>query len=124
MNMTILIAGLLSSFITIGHFVFGISWYLKPMLSADFEIVPKATMQSAFHYISVFMILSSIILTLIGFNEIPLKESVLVVKFIGLNFILFTLVQIFYSIKNKIQKPLISMFQWTLFLPVGILCLI
>ena len=124
MNILILIAGLLSLFVVVGHFVFGINWYLKPMLKSEFEIIPKATMQAVFHYISVFLIFSSITLILIGLEEISLVENFLLVKFIGVNYLFFSFVQIYYSFKNKVKNPLISMFQWTMFLPIGILCLV
>lgn len=122
MEILILIAGFLASFVVIGHFLFGIKWYLKPMLNSNLELVPKATMQSVFHYISIYLTASSIILLSIGFGL--LEKNFLLIKFIGFNFILFSLIQIFYSFKNKVKNPLITMFQWTLFLPIGILCLV
>jgi len=122
MEILILIAGFLAGFVVIGHFLFGIKWYLKPMLNSNLELVPKATMQSVFHYISIYLTISSIILLSIGFGL--LEKNFLLIKFIGINFICFSLIQIFYSFKNKVKNPLITMFQWTLFLPIGILCLV
>ena len=52
MNTLVLIAGALAVFVALGHFAFGIKWYLKPMKEADFELVPKTTMQAVFHYVS------------------------------------------------------------------------
>lgn len=124
MNITLLIAGLLASFVVVGHFKFGISWYLKPMLASDFDLIPKATMQSVFHYVSVFLVLAAAVLLHEGLGLKLLDDTNALVKFLGLNYLLFTIVQISYAFKNKVERPLISVFQWTLFLPIGILCLI
>ncbi|MBT3271669.1 MAG: hypothetical protein HN368_00835, partial [Spirochaetales bacterium] len=98
--------------------------YLKPMLDAEFDLVPKATMQSVFHYISIFLVLSAAALILAGLEAFPEIDTEILVKFIGANFILFALVQILYAFKNHVPKPLIAMFQWTLFLPIGVLCVL
>lgn len=124
MNILILIAGFLSLFVLVGHFVFGIKWYLKPMLKSDFALIPKATMQSVFHYVSIFLIFSTIVLLLAGYGKLSLSENIIIVKFIGTNYLFFSVVQIYYSIKSKVNNPLVAMFQWTMFLPIGILCLI
>jgi hypothetical protein len=124
MDIFTFIAGLLAAFVVFGHFIMGIKWYLTPMMKSDFDLVPKATMQSAFHYVSVYLLLSAAALIISGLKIFPGTETYLLVKFIGLNYLTFTLVQIFYSVKNKVKKPLVTMFQWTLFLPIGILCLL
>ena len=118
------IAGLLAAFVVFGHFIMGIRSYLKPMLNADFDQIPKATMQSVFHYISVFLVLAAVGLILSGLEVFTAEETALGVSFIGINYLLFGIVQIFYSVKNKVKNPLIKMFQWTMFLPIGILCLL
>ena len=124
MNILVLIAGIMTASIVTGHFAFGIPWYLKPMLGASFKKVPKATMQAVFHYVSVFLLLSAIFLILVGTGKLPLEENAMLVKFIGINFLLFSLVQLHYAFRNKIEKPLTTMFQWSAFLPIAILCLI
>ena len=124
MNTLSFIAGLLAAFVVIGHFVMGIKMYLKPMLKAEFDQIPKATMQSVFHYVSVFLILSAFALIISGLNFFPGEETELLVIFIGMSYILFAIVQIFYAFRNSVKNPMIKMFQWTLFLPIGILCLL
>ena len=118
------IAGLLAAFVVFGHFIMGVRSYLVPMLNTDLEQIPKATMQSVFHYVSVFLVLSAAALILSALNVFPTEETELGVKFIGIAYLLFALVQIFYSFKNKVKNPLVKMFQWTLFLPIGVLCLL
>ena len=118
------IAGVVAAFVVFGHFAMGIKLYLAPMLGADFEKVPKATMQAVFHYVSVFLALSAAFLILAGLKVFPSNETQLAVRFIGANYALFGVAQIAYSLRNKVEKPLFTMFQWTLFLPIGVLCLI
>ena len=62
MNYFIFISALISLVAIIGHFSMGRKEYLKPVLDSDIDIVPKKVMQSLFHYMSVFMVLSMIIL--------------------------------------------------------------
>lgn len=100
------------------EFKFGISWYLKPMMESEFVKVPKTTMQCVFHYVSVFLVLAAVILVAIGRGKLYFYNNALLVKFIGLNYLLFGLVQIMYATKNKVERPLITMFQWTMLLPI------
>jgi uncharacterized membrane protein HdeD (DUF308 family) len=124
MDIFTFIAGLLGTFVIFGHLIMGIKLYLDPMMNADFAAIPKATMQSVFHYVTVFLSLSAVVLLISGFNIFPEANVELLVKFIGLNFLIFGIVQIIYALKNKIKNPLISMFQWVLFIPIGIFCLL
>ena len=59
MNWFIIIAGLVCAFTTIGHFSVGSRKFLKPMLKASFDPVPKKVMHCVFHYISAYLILST-----------------------------------------------------------------
>ena len=66
MNWTIFIAGVGAVFVTLGHFAVGSKLYLKPMLQASFDDVPKKVNHCVFHYVSVFLVLSAIFLLLVG----------------------------------------------------------
>lgn len=124
MNWIIIIAGILAAFVTFGHLIFGINWYLRPMLESNLETVPKATMQCVFHYVTVFLIVSTLFLLYVGIDYEDVREPSLVVYFIGINYFIFAIVQIIYAFKNNLERPLIIMFQWVMFLPIGILCMI
>ena len=124
MDVLTFIGGLLAAFVVIGHFTMGIKSYLVPMLDADFDQIPKTVMQSVFHYVSVFLVLAAAALILAGTGVFSGENSELVVKFIGINFLLFAVVQIFYALRSKVERPLFKLFQWTLFLPIGVLCVL
>ena len=44
MNWTVLIAGIVGLFTTIGHFAVGSRQFLSPMLEAQFDAVPRKVM--------------------------------------------------------------------------------
>ncbi len=68
MNWLLLISGLFGAITTIGHFTMGRKEYLIPMLEASFEEVPKKVMHCVFHYVSAYLILSTIVLLALGFG--------------------------------------------------------
>ena len=74
MNWMILISGLAAGFVNLGHFTIGSKDFLKPMLKADFDDVPKKVMHCVFHYVSVFLVLTSITLLLLGFGVVPASD--------------------------------------------------
>lgn len=121
MNWFIISAGLVSAFTTIGHFVIGSKEYLKPMLAANIEPVPKQVMHAVFHYVSVFLIMSTLALLAVGFGLLSGNPSSLLIQFIALNFAFFAIWQIFIAATSKIPQGLIKMFQWVFFIIIAIL---
>jgi uncharacterized membrane protein HdeD (DUF308 family) len=112
MNWYITIAGLIGALATIGHFTMGTKQFLKPMLEASFDPVPKKVMHCVFHYVSTFMILSTINLLLIGLNVWPALNSMIVIKFIGANYLVFGVWQIILAASSDIPGGVIRLFQW------------
>jgi hypothetical protein len=85
MNLPIFVAGLVAGFITLGHFTIGSIRYLKPMLQASFDDVPKKINHCVFHYISAFLVLSAVFLLLIGAGFYNQADTSWLVKFIAFN---------------------------------------
>jgi hypothetical protein len=121
MNWFIIGAGLVATCTTIGHFTIGTKEYLKPMLSASFETVPKKVMHSVFHYVSVYLILSSLTLLAFGFGILTDSSPSLLVRFIALNYALFAVWQIIIASTSQIKQGLFKLFQWALFMIIAIL---
>ncbi len=115
MNGFILIAGIFAGFTTIGHFTMGSKSYLKPMLKADFDIIAKKVMHGVFHYISVFLIVSSLVLLGAGVGLKIVEIPTLLLHFIAFNYAGFALVQIAIALTSKVQNSVFKMFQWTFF---------
>ena len=121
MNWMILISGLAAGFVNIGHFTVGNKDFLKPMLQADFDDVPKKVMHCVFHYISVYVVLSFIVLIAIGLGFSFGTANALLVKFIAINYFLFAIIQIVIAAPSNIPNGVIKLFQWVFFMGVAIL---
>jgi len=120
MNWPIFIAGVGAVFITLGHFAVGSKLYLKPMLGASFDDVPKKVNHCVFHYVSVFLVLSAIFLLLVGTGYNNQTDTARLIKFISLNYGFFAAVQVIIAATSGIQNAIFKMFQWTLFTFVAV----
>ena len=120
MNWLIIIAGLVAAFTTIGHFLIGTKMYLKPMLEASFDPVPKRVMHSVFHYVSTFQITSTLALLAIGFGFLADAQPSLLVRFIALNYAIFAIWQIALAATSKIPRAILKMFQWVFFVLIAV----
>ena len=120
MNWMILISGLAARFVNVGHFTVGSKDFLKPMLQADFDDVPKKVMHCVFHYISVYLVLSFIVLIAIGLGFSFGTADALLVKFIAVNYFFFAITQIVIAATSNIPNGVIKLFQWIFFIGVAI----
>ena len=120
MNWMILISGLAAGFVNLGHFTIGSKDFLKPMLQADFDDVPKKVMHCVFHYVSVYLILSFIVLMAIGLGFSFGTADRLLVKFIAINYFFFAITQIVIAAVSNIPKGVTKLFQWIFFLIIVI----
>jgi hypothetical protein len=113
MNYFILISAILSLAAVIGHFTMGRKDYLKPVLNSDIDIVPKKVMHSLFHYMSVFMVLSTIILFAGSSQSCPLYDYVHnMIRFIGIVYASFAVTQFIIAITSGISGGVFKLFQW------------
>jgi hypothetical protein len=93
--------------------------FLMPMLNAEFDNLAKKVMYSVFHYISVFLILSSFLLIMLGIRGSGcMFDPTLVVAFIGINYLFFAISQIIVALSARIS--LLKMFQWVFWLLISI----
>ena len=116
----IIVAGFLAGLTTIGHFLVGSKLFLLPMLQSEFDQVPKKVMHSVFHYVSVYLILSTVVLLLLGFGVDLGSDARLLVKFISLNYAAFALWQILIAVTSGIPNGLFKMFQWIFFVLIAL----
>ena len=120
MNWLVLISGLVAGFCTIGHFAIGSKQYLQPMMQATFDDVARKVMHCVFHYVSVYLVLSTIILLAVGIGYTFNSDTSLVVKFIAVNFALFAVSQLIIAATSKIQSAVFKMFQWIIFTVIAV----
>ena len=120
MNWLVLVSGLVAGFCTVGHFAIGSKQYLQPMLQASFDDVPKKVMHCVFHYVSVFLVLSTLSLLAIGLGYNFNSDTSLLVKFIAIHFALFAVCQLVIAVTSKIQNAVFKMFQWIIFTIIAV----
>ena len=120
MNWPILISGIGAGFCTIGHFTVGRKKYLKPMLKASLDNVAKKVNHCVFHYISAFLVLSTIFLLLIGAGFKFNSDISILVKFISIHYAVFAVTQIIIAATSNVHNAIFKMFQWILFTFVAV----
>ena len=112
MNWFLIIAGGFAGFATVGHFAIGTGRFLRPTLQASFDEVPKKVMHCLFHYVSAYLILSTIFLLAIGLGLKLGGGTSLLVKFIALNYAAFAIAQAILALASNIKNALFKLFQW------------
>ena len=119
MNWLIIISGIFALLTTIGHFAVGSKEFLKPMLEATFDPVAKKVMHCVFHYISTFLIISTIALLAVGSGTIKPQGSAILVQFIAANYVVFAIWQIALASTSGIPKGIFKLFQWVFFILIS-----
>ena len=122
MNVPLLLAGLSAAGIVVGHLLLGSSWYLRPVLAAEMEEVPKKQMHAVFHYASAFPVLSALVLLGAAFGLDMGSDPTLAVQFIAATYILMALSQVAVALTAK--APKLKFFQWILFAVTGVLAVV
>jgi hypothetical protein len=122
MNTLLLISAIISAGATAGHFSLGYLMYVKPMLNSELDKIPKYVMLSVYHFMSVYMVMSTICLLLAAFGVIS-NGQMLLKLFIRFSYILMAVAQILVAAISKIPNGALKMFQWMLFLAAGIFAL-
>jgi len=113
MNYFIFVSAMISLVAVIGHFTMGRKAYLLPVLDSDIDMVPKKVMQSLFHYMSVYLVLSSIILFAGSHHLCPLYDYVQnMIRFIGIVYAFFAVTQFIIALTSGISGGVFKMFQW------------
>jgi len=118
MNYLLLTSGIVATLATIGHFTIGNKDFLKPVINSKVDEIPKNVMQSLFHYMSVYMVLTSVILLAFSTgNQLIFENPTDIVKVIGFVYAGYAIVQFIIALSSKVDKGVFKMFQrvfWTL----------
>lgn len=123
MNYFFLAASLMGLLTFIGHFVYGGKQYLLPMQSSELDPIVKLVLHCTFHFVSVFIVLSTVILAACGFDLISSMQGFGLVLFVALNFGIFAIWQLFLAFDSGIPSPYRHLFQWAPFASISILSL-
>ena len=125
MNYFIFISALIAFVAVIGQLTMGRKEYLKPVLDSDIDLVPKKVMQSLFHYMSVVLVLSTIILLAGSHHSCPMYDYVHnMIRFIGMLFGLFAISQFIIAATSGISGGVFKLFQWVFFALISVFAIL
>jgi hypothetical protein len=119
MNGLIITSAIFTLLTTLGHFAVGSKQFLKPMLDSKFDEVARKVMHCVFHYVSTFLILSTVALFMVGLGKIDSSSGSLLVQFIAFNFAIFAVWQMILALTSGITNSLFKMFQWVFFVLIA-----
>jgi len=118
MNYFFFAAGIISLSACVGHFTMGYKQFLKPVLNSNIDEIPKRVMLSLFHYMSVFMAISTILLLSFGLGincmSCNIKDAVLIIAIL---YSCYTIVSFTIALRVGVFK----MFQWIFWLIIAVL---
>ena len=117
----LIIGGIFGVLTALGHFIVGNKSYLQPMMLASFDQVSKNTIYCGYHYVSVFLVLSSAALLLAGTNSHFMEEAEYLIKFIALNYLGFAIWQIVLSVLARNRTGIFKPIQWVFFMGIALL---
>ena len=120
MNWALFIAGLFAGLTTLGHFFVGSKSFLKPMLQASFDEVPKKVLHCVFHYVSAYLILSTIVLLAMGLGFNVKGDTTLLIRFIAIHYAAFAVTQIIIAVTSEIKGGIFKLFQWIFFVIIAV----
>lgn len=115
MNWFIFIAGVIAAMTVIGHFTVGRKEFLMPLLDSSIDDVPKKVLQCVFHYISAFLVISTLALLAVGVGVKFKSGFTLLVDFIAIHYATFAVIQLVIALRSKIPGPALKLFQWIFF---------
>lgn len=121
MNYFIFLSAIISLASLMGHFSLGRKRYLLPVLNSEIDVIPRKVMQSLFHYMSVFMVLSTIILFAGSHQSCPLYDYVHnMIRFIGIVYAFFAFAQFIIGASSGIPGGVFKLFQWLFWILIAL----
>ena len=121
MKILLVLSGAFALLTTGGHFTAGTKMYLRPLLQSDIEPVAKKVLHCVFHYVSTFLVLSTLALCMLGFMRVSGAAGRLLAVFIALNYMLFAVWQLVLIKQSGIERGVVKMFQWIFFVVIAVL---
>ena len=115
MNWFIFIAGIIAAMTVVGHFTVGRKDFLMPLLDSSIDDVPKKVLHCVFHYISAFLVISTLALLAVGVGVKFKSGYTLLVDFIAIHYATFAVIQLVIALRSKLPKPAFKLFQWIFF---------
>ncbi|MEH0154386.1 hypothetical protein V6R21_09595 [Limibacter armeniacum] len=127
MNTYVLIAGIVASLAFLGHLVIGVRSFLGPIIYSGTREIPKRVMHSLFHYMTVYQLLTAVILLLFATGKKIVYLDVVnegVVQFIGVSYAMFALAQWYVIRQTSVKKASRKLFQWIFWFVIAVCCIV
>jgi hypothetical protein len=125
MDYFILTSGVVATLATIGHFAIGNKEFLKPVINSNAAEIPKKVMQSVYHYMSVFLVLTSVILLAFSLGENLIFENRSdVLKMIGFSYAGFAVAQFIIAFTSSLKMGILKLFQWIFWALIAVFALL
>jgi hypothetical protein len=125
MDYLILTSGVVATLATIGHFAMGNKVYVKPVMDSNAAEIPKRVMLSAFHYMSVYMVLTVVILLAFSMGEnLVFENPADVLKLIGFSYAGFAGAQLVIALTSPIKMGIFKLFQWIFWALIAVFALL
>ena len=124
MNRAFIVSGFIALVCTIGHFAMSGKTFLKPMMAAPFDEVPKVVMHRVFRFISVDFVLATIVILAAGFGVTFGFDVRLLVIFVGIHFALYGIVEVALVLSSGIKGGLTKIYLWSISLLIAVFAFI
>jgi len=124
MNWALIVSGCIALICTIGHFAMSGKAFLKPMIDAPFDEVPKVVMHCVFRFVSVDFVIATIVLLAAGFGCTFGFQVRLLVIFIGIHFAFYGIVEIVLVLTSGVKGGLAKIYLWSISLLIAIFAFI
>ncbi len=120
MNWFVLAAAIFAAMTTVGHFLVGSKEYLIPMLKSNMEPIPAKVMQAVFHYVSVFLIMSTVALFAVALGYVPGEAGYYLAAFVSVNYAAFAVWELVIAFGSGIKGAPLKMFHWVFFVIIAV----
>jgi hypothetical protein len=98
--------------------------FLKPMMAAPFDEVPKVVMHCVFRFVSVDFVLATIVLLAAGFGVTFGFDVRLLVVFVAIHLALYGIVEVTLVLSSEIKGGLTRIYLWSISLLIAIFAFI
>ncbi len=113
MNIFALISGIIALVTTLKFITQDRKNVLKVLGDPSLEEVIKKNIQSFFSYNMIFLIFSTLFLLMFGFGGF--KDGIILIKFISLNYLMFSVWELQLAFTSDIKRALVFMSDWMYF---------
>lgn len=119
MDLPLLLAGLLTALLAVGHLAGGLPYVLRPMLESSTPPMPRVVHHSTFHWVTILLFAAAGLYLVVGGGM--LAESYDMTGFVSVGFLLFAVCQLVIALRSELERAWLQVWQWMVFAVIGAL---